>query len=42
MTGGLFPEELLRQAGGAAAPRLEKPFSAADIATVIARVLEES
>jgi DNA-binding NtrC family response regulator len=40
MTGGLVPDAILERSGSARVPRLEKPFSAADVAAVIERVLE--
>jgi PAS domain S-box-containing protein len=39
MTGGLLGPDLLARLGGPDAPRLEKPFSEADVATAVARVL---
>ncbi len=38
MTGGLFDPDAFEQAGAAAAPRLEKPFDARELETLIAEV----
>lgn len=42
MTGGVFPEDALERARASALPRLEKPFSMAEVRAVIARIVADT